>query len=453
MRFRILHFFYKNGAAIRHWLTMRIRPPGLALLLIATLAGFLCIGQPRNSVFQIFCLSIVLLSISMLWAVFRRAKIQADLNFSKHAHAGHPLTITAHVSNLTQRTLRSLILCHPLPDPRPTHHEFASQPEPGESERNPFDRTMAFYRWQWITNRNRLFESSSASQIFSLKSAESLPVTLTIHPLKRGLYPLHNLRLLLPDPLGFFQKIRQVPTKTSQLLVLPKIHPVPNLLSKTASNLLIGPTDPTNTIGTSGDFIGLRDYRPGDPLRLMHWKSWAHTGRPVVKELEDTHLPQITIYLETSANPHNRLIFEEMVSVTASITQAFINAGTPIQLLHETTKVESITTDPSQQNSDEILRALAKIQPVTTADLSRITSHFVALRKSLHHCILILDGTRNHHQNLTKTLTSSAIPHTPILVGIGLRPEKTPGHWLNTEHIAQDLLRLSLHLSAAPLNK
>lgn len=36
--------------------------------------------------------------------------------------------------------------------------------------------------------------------------------------------------------------------------------------------------------GGSDDFLGLREYRPGDPLKHIAWKSWARDGELMVKE-------------------------------------------------------------------------------------------------------------------------------------------------------------------------
>jgi uncharacterized protein (DUF58 family) len=42
-----------------------------------------------------------------------------------------------------------------------------------------------------------------------------------------------------------------------------------------------------SNVGQSDEFVALRDYRQGDPLRHIHWRSWARAGKPVVKEFED----------------------------------------------------------------------------------------------------------------------------------------------------------------------
>ena len=47
----------------------------------------------------------------------------------------------------------------------------------------------------------------------------------------------------------------------------------------------------------------LRDYRPGDPLQRVHWKSFARTGRPVVKEYQDEFFERHALVLDTGTAP------------------------------------------------------------------------------------------------------------------------------------------------------
>ena len=67
---------------------------------------------------------------------------------------------------------------------------------------------------------------------------------------------------------------------------------------------------------------GLRDYQPGDPLRLIHWPTWARTGKPVVKELEDTFFPRHGLILDTFPAIGDDALFEDAVSVAASFVVA-----------------------------------------------------------------------------------------------------------------------------------
>src|SRR5690606_22341242 len=110
---------------------------------------------------------------------------------------------------------------------------------------------------------------------------------------------LDDLRVQLPDPFGVFQRNRKVPSPAATLTVLPRRYRIPPVELPGTARLQIGGDATSNAIGQTGEFVGLRDYRPGDPLRQIHWRSWARTGRPIVKEIEDTFYPRYGLVLDT----------------------------------------------------------------------------------------------------------------------------------------------------------
>jgi len=79
-----------------------------------------------------------------------------------------------------------------------------------------------------------------------------------------------------------------------------------------------------SNVGQSEEFVSLRDYRRGDPLRHIHWRSWAKAGKPVVKEFEDEFFVRHALVLDTFIDdPHSEL-FEEAVSVAASFASTVL---------------------------------------------------------------------------------------------------------------------------------
>jgi uncharacterized protein (DUF58 family) len=57
--------------------------------------------------------------------------------------------------------------------------------------------------------------------------------------------------------------------------------------------------DQAATAPGDGDAVrGVRDYVPGDALRLVHWAATARTGNVVVKELEHASRPRLLIAVD-----------------------------------------------------------------------------------------------------------------------------------------------------------
>ena len=111
-------------------------------------------------------------------------------------------------------------------------------------------------------------------------------VSIRIRYHKRGVYPLRYFDVTAIDPLGVFAFTRRIPCE-GELVVFPLPRPVRSLILSgserdgwqefTAAALRGGSVDPD----------GVREYVPGDPLRRIHWRQTARTGKLAVIEFEE----------------------------------------------------------------------------------------------------------------------------------------------------------------------
>jgi uncharacterized protein (DUF58 family) len=116
-----------------------------------------------------------------------------------------------------------------------------------------------------------------------------IPVQLTT----RGIHTVGPTTLRSGDPLGFFSN-RVERHVVDQLMVYPRMieHPSFHLPARYAMGDVRVPrhllTDPLR-------IIGVRDYRPDDPLKSIHWKASARQGSLQVKIAEPTTTLQLVI--------------------------------------------------------------------------------------------------------------------------------------------------------------
>lgn len=448
-RFRILHHFYHRGAAAQHWIGRRIRPAGAGAMFVVSLGSFMSIGQPRNSIFQILCFSLGLVALSLLWVLIRRAKLTAVLNLPRHATAGEPLRYSIQLRNTGKRRLRGAKLEQTKPDPRPSLREFANIGEPGESERNIFDRTMVYYRWQWLMARKTAFSATESEGALELAPGESCRVAMRLTPTKRGVVPMADVRALLPDPLGFFQRCPRIHAEPARLVVLPKRYRLRKVIMPGSAAFRIGGEETSNAIGSAGEFIGLRDYRPGDPIRQIHWKSWAHTGRPVVKELEDNFFSRYALVLDTFQGSPDESVFEEMVSVAASFIVGLDRSESLLDLMFIAGEAHMVTAGRGMERTEKLLEVLAGVGMEDGETLDILARTVIRHRENMTSCLLVLNGWNEARADFVATLMKAAIPCVPLVVGNGPPPPGVIGHWLENGEIARDLLRLPTRLSTA----
>jgi uncharacterized protein (DUF58 family) len=78
------------------------------------------------------------------------------------------------------------------------------------------------------------------------------------------------------------------------------------------------------------DPAGIRDWRPGDPARHVHWRSTARRGRPVVVERDEPHAARLAVVV---AGPAGAPDWESLVAAVASAAVAAAAAGRPVALL------------------------------------------------------------------------------------------------------------------------
>lgn len=421
----------------------------MGVLLVVSLGSFLSVGQPKDPIFQIFCFSLGLVALSLTWTLFRRAKLSAALGLPRHATAGEPLRYAVRLENVGKHKLSGLRLTQTPPDPRPSFEEFAGTPEPGEEERNVFDRTMVFYRWQWLTARKGGFTARESRETFSLAPGESRRVSMELTPSRRGVIPMGDVRALLPDPLGFFQKCSRTKSTPTRLVVLPKRHRLPPLTMPGSAAFRIGGEETSNAIGSAGEFVGLREYRPGDPLRQIHWKSWAHTGRPMVKELEDTFYPRYALVLDTFPGSPDSAVFEDMISVAASFIVGLDRNESLLDLMFIAGEAHTVTAGRGMERMEKLLEVLAGVELEHGSRLDLLAQSVIRHREKMTSCLLVLNGWDDTREEFVKSLLKAAIPCVPLVVGNGAAPPGLIGHWLECGEIARDLLRLPTRLSAA----
>ncbi|NDU79621.1 DUF58 domain-containing protein, partial [Actinomadura sp. DSM 109109] len=86
------------------------------------------------------------------------------------------------------------------------------------------------------------------------------------------------------DPFQLYATRATDPQRATRLLVTPAIFPVPALTISPGRRYQAEGRPHAHVATDAVEFVGTRDYRPGDPVRNLHMRSWARRGSPVVKE-------------------------------------------------------------------------------------------------------------------------------------------------------------------------
>jgi len=151
----------------------------------------------------------------------------------------------------------------------------------------------------------------------------------------RGRYRIGPLRLRLADPFGLVELTRSF-TAVDTLTVVPAVQglaPVP--LGGAWDS---GGESVSRSVAIRGDDdAATREYRNGDDLRKVHWRSTARVGKLMVRREERPWQSRATLLLDTRAQAHRGegpgSSFEWAVSAAASIGVHTARRGYSLRLL------------------------------------------------------------------------------------------------------------------------
>jgi uncharacterized protein (DUF58 family) len=173
---------------------------------------------------------------------------------------------------------------------------------------------------------------------------ESRTVSYRMPGLGRGRYRVGPLRIRLSDPFRMIDITRSF-TATSEFVVAPVIDQLPPVEPPRSDEL--GDSAGSHSVGAHGaDDQSTREYRIGDDLRKIHWRSSARTGVLMVRQEERPWRGQSTVLLDLRGGAHTtadlppdpqdpRLTnsLEWAVSAAASIANHAIVRGREIALI------------------------------------------------------------------------------------------------------------------------
>jgi uncharacterized protein (DUF58 family) len=248
------------------------------------------------------------------------------------------------------------------------------------------------------------------------------------------------MRVLLPDPFRFFQRARKVFAEVAHLPVLPRRYRLPLLHLPGSSQYHAGDDVASRQKGSSGEFTSLREYRIGDPPRMIHWKSWAKMGRPIVKEVEDVVFPRYALVLDTFA-AGSETEFEEAVSVAASFVAEIDTEEVMLDLMFLGDREHVITAGRGLADSMKLLEALAAVDVSPTENFERLSRLMAKHASDLSACICIFTGWSESRATFLRSL--DAVGLTTVAMAIVTDANPLPGriHSLRPSHVQEDLMR------------
>ncbi len=166
-------------------------------------------------------------------------------------------------------------------------------------------------------------------------------------------------------PFGVAERRRTLAAAGTPTLVLPavvELGPVAFIRPASTSDRAIH-TVPRHGLGP--EYLGIREYRPGDSMRHVHWPSTARIGALMVREFEQEQTRRLAIVVDpswdtSSETPTSMTPLDRVCSAAASVAMAALGQGHGARLVIP----GALDTEVfARADGGAILRRLAVLRP------------------------------------------------------------------------------------------
>lgn len=170
-------------------------------------------------------------------------------------------------------------------------------------------------------------------------------------PSMRGHYPISCPQLVTEFPFGLWKAKKRVDVSSS-LIAWPQRFPLPPLPLASGTQSWIGQPSEC-AAGSLGHRTTVREYRPGDSMRQIHWAKTALYNKLVSYEREGLAVADATITIDTQRSLHPETgpqsTLEWSIRIAASICEALLRQGVGVTVVAHSARfqIQSNRSDPS----------------------------------------------------------------------------------------------------------
>lgn len=408
--YKSYRFFYLSNIMWRR----RFTTAGVFVVTVAFISAVLGVDTTRNMIYQIFTFAVPVVLIAMVWSAFFPMECSVKRELPRFITVGEPLLYRIHIDNKTKRFQKGLSIFENPKDPRPTYDELIHAREPGEEDRNAWDRKTLYYRWLWLVRQNQKSRFRE-HDIPDMPPMGRVHVDAELMPLFRGYMYLNGVTVARNDPFGLFKAFFRVSSQ-QKILVLPKRYTVPPLNLPGTREYHAGGVALASSVGNSDEFVSLREYRPGDPIRNIHWKSWAKTGELIIREFQDEYFVRHGLILDTFSETLNSEIFEEAVSVATSFVASMQTQESILDLMFVGNQAYCFSSGRGLSHSDKMMEVLACVKTCQNRTIAELTPLIDEYAPLMSGCVCIMLAWDDDRKNVVEKFKGRGIPLQLIVI-------------------------------------
>lgn len=396
------------------WLRAQFTRSGLMLLTVMVGAAIFGIDTRQTHAYQIFSFLFCLFILAVFSTFFLRGMFRVKRDLPEYGTVGQKLMYRLNISNQGGKNMKNLLVHDQLKVHRPSFGEFLNTRDIQDRQRNIFDRIIGYPRLANLIRKKRGADIEEAG-IDEINAHSTYEKNLELLPLRRGYIYFDNSVVARTDPLGLRKKQIKI-SNPGRLLILPRCYRVPDILLGGSRKYQPGGLNLSTSVGDSEEFFSLRDYRPGDPVRHIHWRSYARRGEPVIKEFQDEFFSRMGLVLDTCINNQPDYLFEDAVSVASSIILANRQQDALLDLLLVNNEAFRMPSGRGLADAENMLEVLACVEYSDTENFTVLADLVNMHATDTSGFILVLLQWDEIRRKLVSQLRAVNIPLLVIII-------------------------------------
>lgn len=255
-------------------------------------------------------------------------------------------------------------------------------------------------------------------RVLSIGGRKTRKWKVLVKAARRGRFRLGPVVMRSGDPFGLFRTELRVPDE-ALLLVYPRVVPIPFWTlpgSVLEGSVLTG----QRSLQSTSMVMGIREYRPGDALNRIHWRSSARHRELQVKEFELDKTADLWIYLDLERHWHRGegedSTEERCITVAASVVQKALREHRNVGLITSGARAEVLHPDRGSKQFGKLMQYLAEMQVGGTRSLAETVVETLPRLRRGASALLITPSLDPGWVRPASTLRESSIATQAVIV-------------------------------------
>ena len=374
---------HKQVKQLMSYAQSRLTPWGQILFTVSIVGCAVSSIGTQISAYLLPSFILALLITSHILSLFFRPKISAQRILPPTPSAGGHCAYKVIIKNMGKRPIRNLAI---------------------------FEQTLPY--GLYADTRHPRFNNT----IDWLDPGQQTTATLVFRAPRRGSFELLPLVAGSYFPSGIMRSRRRVGQK-EKFVVYPRLIKKTEIQAGLYRRYQPGGKLISSKTGDSNEFSSTREYRHGDRLRDVHWKSSAKTGKLIVKEYVEEYSVRVGLFLDTELRAFEKhKWFEARLSLCAGMADMLTSSNYMIDLFLSDHHQQHISVGRNGKHFNQLLDLLCVIDGDQKIDFSKSVALLGEHGPQLSSLTLFLKDWDAQRSDFVQQLKELKIHLTTIII-------------------------------------